>query len=105
MKVGVDPNVHRTLPCIPLRVIRTNLKAAKIAIGVWWKDFFFVFVAKLKKSWSEILENDPLLYIVNIPLIWAIYGYLKADKIVNQLQRQGHYQISRENCKKKYERE
>ena len=101
MKVGVDPNAHRTLPCIPLRVIRTNLKAAKIAIGVWWKDFFFVFVAKLKKSWPEILENGPLLYTVNIPL-WAIYGYLKADKIVNQLKRQGHYQISRE---KKHERE
>ena len=64
------------------------------------RKFFLVFVAKLKKSWSEILENDPLLYIVNIPLIWAIYGNLKADKIVNQLQRQGHYQISREDCKK-----
>ena len=38
------------------------------------KKIFFVFVAKLKKSWPEILENGPLLYTVNIPL-WAIYGY------------------------------
>ena len=65
------------------------------------KKILFRFCCKAKKSWSEILENGPLLYTVNIPL-WAIYGYLKADKIVNQLKRQGHYQISRE---KKHERE